>query len=326
MSRVHRRRFIAISASAAGLPLLPFGTAANPALEVWRGDALGADAMLQIHHPDPATARRLIADALDEIARLEAQLSLYRPDSALVRLNRDGRLDDPPFDLLRVLSAAVRFHELTEGAFDATVQPLWDLYTEYFSKSHPDPSGPSDSAIASALTRVGQTRMLLDQKRIDMAPGMSVTLNGIGQGYVTDRVVELLRRSGVEHALVDMGETRAIGGHPAGGAWRVGLEDPVVSGQVDETLLLIDQAVSTSGGYGTQFDPAGLFNHIFNPRDGRTSWRYGAVSVVASDATTADALSTAFCLLPPERIAQTASALGVKVHVAHHDGSRDVIE
>ena len=102
---------------------------------------------------------------------------------------------------------------------------------------------------------------------------MAITLNGIGQGYVTDRVVELLREGGVEHALVDMGETRAIGDHPAGGAWSVGLEDPASPGQVLDRIELIDRAVATSGGYGTQFDPAGRFNHIFDPADGSTSWR-----------------------------------------------------
>ena len=93
--RATRRRFIAITAAAGGLPLLPFAAAraapsANPCLRVWSGAALGADATLQIHHPDPAAADRLIAASLAEVERLEQVMSLYRPDSALSRLNRDG--------------------------------------------------------------------------------------------------------------------------------------------------------------------------------------------------------------------------------------------
>ncbi len=88
---VTRRRFIAISAAAGGLPLLPLAPArAAPLLRVWSGTALGCDATLQIHHPDPATADRLIEASLAEVRRLEAIMSLYRPDSALSRLNRDG--------------------------------------------------------------------------------------------------------------------------------------------------------------------------------------------------------------------------------------------
>ncbi len=76
-------------------------------------------------------------------------------------------------------------------------------------------------------------------------PGMGITRNGIGQGYVTDRVVELLRAEGVEHALVDMGEIRAIGGHPTGGPWCVGLEDPRAPGRIAERIALADKAVAT---------------------------------------------------------------------------------
>ena len=101
--KVTRRRFISITAAAAGLPLLPIGSArAAPGLRVWSGTALGCDATLQIHHPDPTIADRLIAASLAEVERLERVMSLYRPDSALSRLNRDGVVDDPPIDLVRV--------------------------------------------------------------------------------------------------------------------------------------------------------------------------------------------------------------------------------
>ena len=123
---------------------------------------------------------------------------------------------------------------------------------------------------------------------------MSVTLNGIGEGYVTDRVVDLLRAGGVEHAMVDMGEIYALGTHPMGQPWSVGLEDPRAPEYIDQRIPLADRAVATSGGYGTMFDPAGQFNHLFEPRTGRTSWRWLSVSVEAATTTEADALSTAF--------------------------------
>jgi thiamine biosynthesis lipoprotein len=166
--------------------------------------------------------------------------------------------------------------------------------------------------------------MRLASGRITLAPGMAVTLNGIAQGYVTDRVADLLRRRGLR-ALVDMGEIRALGAAPDGRPWPVGLEDPAAPGQVAETIALDDLAVATSGGYGTRFDAAGRFNHIFDPADGRSSWRYGAVSVVAADATTADALATAFCLLAEERIAALARACRVRVYLARSDGTRSVL-
>jgi FAD:protein FMN transferase len=127
---------------------------------------------------------------------------------------------------------------------------------------------------------------------------MGVTLNGIAQGYITDRVAALLRAHGIGHTLVDMGETRALDGHPAGRPWSVGIKDPRAESGILRILPLEDQAIATSGGYGTQFDDAGRFNHIFDPMTGGCATRYLSVSVVAPMATTADALSTALSLLP----------------------------
>ena len=322
-----RRRFITISAAAAGLTLLSprARQAETPLLHVWRGTALGADAMLLLHHPDPLAAQALIQDSLAEVARLERQLSLYDPQSALVQLNRRGALEHPPLDLLRVMNESARYHALTDGAFDVTVQPLWDLYAAHFERPDADPAGPPASAIAATLTRVGQHRVSLAAERIGFQPETAVTLNGIGQGYITDRVVALLRARGIAHALVDMGETRAIGGHPDGGPWRVGLENPFAPGNVAEQIPLADRAVATSGGYGTLFDAAGRFNHIFDPSDGSTSHTFAAVSVIAPEATMADALSTAFSVMTLPHITEIVRSVGIKAHLARRDGSRVVV-
>ena len=155
---------------------------------------------------------------------------------------------------------------------------------------------------------------------------MAITLNGIGQGYITDRIVDLLHAGGVEHALVDMGETRALGAHSSGEPWRVGIEDPGMPSQIAERVLLKDRAIATSGGYGTQFDSAGRFNHIFDPTNGHTSSRYRAVSTIASTATEADALSTAFCLMPLEQIRAVVQARKLSAHLVMPDGRRVLME
>jgi thiamine biosynthesis lipoprotein len=322
---ITRRRFIGISAAAAGMGLVPL-RGGRPAAEeavaplrIWRGVALGADAQLLIRHPDPAVANRLVERCLAEVARLERVFSLYREDSALVRLNRDGALAAPPLDLVRLLGESERFSRLTRGAFDVTVQPLWRVYADHFSRPVADPDGPPRRAVEAALARLGHDAVDISPALVRFArPGMAVTLNGIAQGYITDRVVELLRGEGIDRALVDMGELRAMGGAP----WSVGLEDPLLPGGVAETLEIENRAVATSGGYGTRFDDAGRFNHLFEPATGATSSRYLAVSVVAADATTADALSTAFSLLPMEAAAPIVRALGVAAHYAMPDGSR----
>lgn len=323
---LRRRRFLGITAAAAGLPLLPFGAAANPQLRIWNGVALGADATLQIHHPDPAMGDRLIADALAEVRRLEAIMSLYQPASALVRLNRAGMLDDPPPDLVRVLAESARYHALMNGIFDITVQPLWQVYAAHFSRPEPDPAGPSAEAIGEALSHVGQQWVEYGPERIRfLRPAMGITLNSIGQGYITDRVVDILRAGGVTHALVDMGKMRAIGTHPSGALWRVGLEDPNIPGTIAARIEIADEAIGTAGGYGTRFDTAGRFNHIFDPFTGATSWRFASVSVISPTATEANVFSTSFTLTPLATAEAIIRAHGVTAHLVGPDGRRTIV-
>lgn len=313
-TNITRRRFIRISAVAAGASLLPGlagARAASAELRQWRGVALGADASLQVYHPDPAAADRLIAASLDEVHRLERIFSLYRQDSALMRLNRDGWLDAPPSELVELLSTSAHFSRLTAGAFDVTVQPLWDLYAEHFSVPNADPAGPSEEAITAARVLVDYEGVHVDPAAIRLArPGARITLNGIAQGYATDRVADLLRAAGCNHTLVDMGEIRAIGDHVAYRPWHVALRDPRDGSHALGHVQLSNMSIATSSCLGTPFDATGRFNHIFDPSNGKCASKYLSVSVKTARATTADALSTAFSLMPRRSARQVLEACG----------------
>jgi FAD:protein FMN transferase len=300
-----RRRFIGVTAAAAGLGLVPFGHAAKAEgqLVSWHGQAMGAVASLQVHHHDRAAAERLVERALAEVHRLEQVFSLYREDTALVALNRHGILVAPPADLVAVLAECRRCWELTGGAFDPTVQALWILYRDHFSRADADPQGPKERELRRALERVGFGQVTFDANRIVLPRrGIGLTLNGIAQGYVTDRVVDILRAGGIVSSLVDMGEPRAVGSRPSGEPWRVGISDPDRPERIGETLEVADQAVATSSAYGFRFDHQGRFNHLFDPRTGMSAELYRSVTVTMPSGTAADALSTAFSLMPPEDI------------------------
>ncbi|HSV28848.1 MAG TPA: FAD:protein FMN transferase [Candidatus Omnitrophota bacterium] len=275
-----RRRFLRIAA-AAGL------VAASPARAFrlqpveWRGVAIGAPASLTIDHEDRAEGLRLAQACMAEIERLEQVFSLYR-ESALVRLNRDGFLDTPPLDLVRLLGMADRFRRATGGAFDPTVQPLWQLHARHFAQPGADPAGPPLHELERARALVGWRDVAVDPARIEFRrPGMAVTLNGIAQGYVTDKVADLLRRAGMRHVLVNMGEIAAIG------RWRVGMPDGTARS-------LADRALAVSDPDGTRFSP--LCHHIFDPASGRSAAGGGWVAACADTAAEADALSTAMAI------------------------------
>jgi thiamine biosynthesis lipoprotein len=264
----------------------------------WRGVVLGAPASIVIAHRDTETARRVVADCLAEIARCERIFSLYRPDSALTALNRTGALDDPPGDLLALMSVAQRVHGASKGAFDPTLQPLWRLYAEHFTRTPDDHAGPSAETIAAALKRVGFDKLAIAADRIALRPGMALTLNGIAQGYIADRVAAVMRAGGIRDTLIDMGEIRALGRHESGRAWRAGIRAPGAPGRMLATVDLKNTALATSGDDGMQFDTAGRFGHILDPRSGQPARANRSVSARAPTAALADALSTAMFVMP----------------------------
>lgn len=275
-----RRRFLAISAAAFALP----NVARAQPVYTWSGIALGAGATIRLAHPDAAA---ITARAATEISRLEDIFSLYRADSALSRLNRDGKLAEPPFELLECLSIAGAVHRATEGRFDPTVQPLWAAYAEAAAQGRM----PDDSVLAQALALTGWAGVTFDAAEITLRPGMALTLNGIAQGYVADRVADLLAAEGLTDILIDTGEFRALGGQPEGGAW------PVKLAQGGE-VALVSRALATSSPLGTQFDAAGTLGHILDPRTGRTAApRWNGITISSGSAALADALSTAACLM-----------------------------
>lgn len=305
-----RRRMITIAAATAGSVIVCSGRRAWAGEGVhWRGSALGAQVSIDIFHPDREEAERIIQVCLAEVRALERQFSLYQADSAICALNRSGFLVAPDPDMVELLKTSLQFYDLTNGAFDPTVQPLWHLYAEHFSSEKPDSDGPPEAKLTEALTKVGYRGVLVSNERVALAKrGAAITLNGIAQGYATDRVVEILRGSGLSNTLVNMGEMRAIGARPDGSPWRVGLADPDKPGALTETIDLVDRAVATSAGAGFLFDSSGRFTHLFDPRTGLSPALYRTVSVIAPTATEADGLSTAFSLLPVSRIGDIVAA------------------
>src|SRR5262249_50088533 len=245
-----RRRVITILGAVAGLPLLPSGDQPTNAarLHRWQGTALGSPSCILLHHPDRGAAERAVAQCVAEIERLEKAFSLCRDDSEIARLNSEGRLEAPSHDLLVLLAQSQRFSELSDGAFDITVQPLWNVYAaHFFGSSSPSPQGPEPSAIEEALALVAWQGIDVTSRRIVLArPGMALTLNGVAQGYLTDRIADILRGNGCDRVLADMGrsEIALIGHRPDGREWRVGLADPLAPDRVAVTLDLVDRCIS----------------------------------------------------------------------------------
>lgn len=324
-----RRRFLTvIAACTAAVPLAASATRATAAQAVtWRGTALGALASMTLIGPDRAQARALVQRCVGEIERVESVFSLYRADSALSRLNAAGELRDPPPELLELLSQAIGLARASGGAFDPTVQPLYRLYADHFARRGASSAGPSPAAVSGALRKVGHAGVELRPDRIRLRrPGMAITLNGIAQGYATDRVADLLRSAGLRDILIDLGEARAHGRRADGGRWQAEVADPRDPQRALLELPLGDEAgtstaLATSAGSGTVFGDDPRIHHLFDPATGRSANRYLSVSVAAPRAALADGLSTTLSVMPPQRAAALLAAYpSVRAWVLHFDG------
>lgn len=291
---MNRRRFLQITAAAA---CLPAGARAERLTR--RRVAFGAETELTLYGPREL-AEPALAEAEALIDRVDALFSLHRPFSALSKLNREGVLEDPPPEMVEILTLSGQLHRATGGSFDPTVQPLWRALAE-------------GRATGPARRLVGFDRIRIAPDRVALDTGQALTLNGIAQGYATDLVADALARHGLDRALVEIGEHRALGG-----PWRLGLEDPAhgILGQV----TISGRAIATSSPGAVTL--AGGETHILNPlADNAPLW--STVSVEADSAALADGLSTAFCLLPADRISTTCAGLAgeQRVRLVSADGS-----
>ncbi|WP_170562245.1 FAD:protein FMN transferase [Ruegeria atlantica] len=277
MTLLSRRRFLSISAASAACPAI----AAPVTAALWRGSALGAPASMQLIGLTDTQARPVFAAVEAEVTRLEDIFSLYRPKSQLSRLNRDGFLMHPAPELLSLFSLCSVLHQNSGGAFDPTIQPLWAALI-------------NGEDVKTARNSIGWNKVSVNNDVIRLPyPGQSaLTLNGIAQGAITDRIAALLRSKGMQDILIDMGEIMAIGQRHDGRAWQVGLAGP--QSQVTKRISLRDRAVATSDATNLMLNEA--YGHIFNPTGRMPSSR--VVSVSANTAALADGLSTTLCALP----------------------------
>ena len=140
--QITRRRLITVAAAAAGLPLILKAGSAQARLVTWEGTTLGAPSSIKLVATDEAKARAAIAAALNELERLEAVFSVYRSDSVLSTLNRDGRVDNAPADFVALLAKSLELARVSGGVYDPTIQPVWQTYFRHFTASNPAADGP----------------------------------------------------------------------------------------------------------------------------------------------------------------------------------------
>jgi thiamine biosynthesis lipoprotein len=246
-------------------------------------------------------------EAIDEIRRIDAALSLYRPESQVSAINRDAAHKPVRVapEVFRLIEHALRLSQATHGAFDITVAPLlrtWGMMRAGAGQI------PSEQAIEAARACVGYSLVEMDPGNFQVAfrrPGVLLDLGSIGKGYALDRAAELLREAGIASGLIHGGTSTAIAiwQTPEGSPWKVAIDSPPTPGPAakDATkpsplavVELRDESLSVSAVWGKGFEANGrFFGHVIDPRHGAPVTTALLAAIVLPLATESDAISTA---------------------------------
>ena len=287
---------------------------------VWRERALmgfGTTLWLRAAHDNADQLELALNDAVKAIRGVETDMSLFNPDSAVSRLNRDGVLHKPSAQLLSVLSLARHVSARSQGAFDVTVQPLWNVW----SQAQAADSLPDHKQLQRQLKLVNWRALEVSANSLRLnTRGMGISLNGIAQGYAADLVRSVLQSHGVMHALIDTGETATLGQAPGDKPWRFGIESTSRVKTSQPEMTAAGRAMATSSDAHTAFTPDHAHHHIFNPHTGDSPRYWSSATVIAPSCAMADALTKVFFMCPPPLVQRTARAWGVDVIMQDKNG------
>ena len=281
--------------------------------------AFGTTLSITVMHHDQKQAELAIEDGFAQAKKVDALMSIYSASSQVYQLNRAGTLADPDPHLLTVLAESQRMSRLSQGAFDITVQPLWLQFTR--SKAAGKLPAEAEIMRAKALVNWRDLEVSPQQLRLNK-PGMSITLNGIAQGYAVDLALAAVRQRGIVDALLDTGEFISVGRKSAVQPWLVGVQNPRNSAELTTALQMDGRSVATSGDYATTFSPDFMHHHIFDPATGDSPLELASVTVAAPTGLEADALSTALFVMGHQQAIRLASQLHhVDVLIVSKQGS-----
>jgi FAD:protein FMN transferase len=282
---------------------------------------MGTRIVVELWSEQPAAGERAIDAVLAEMRHIDADMSTYKPDSEVSRVNAEAARHPVKIsaELFGLLETALEYSRITDGAFDITYASVGFMY-DFRARHHPD-----ERQIAAALPAVNYHHLVLDRATRSVRftqPGVRIDLGGIAKGYSVDRGIEILQRLGIRHALVSAGGDSRIIGDRFGKPWIVGIRHPDRKDEVIARIPLVDTAISTSGDYERYFDENGVrYHHIIDPRTGHSASAVRSATVLASTATRTDGLSKTAFVLGAEAALKIYAKLGdVEAILVRPDG------
>jgi thiamine biosynthesis lipoprotein len=262
---------------------------------------MGTRIYVELWSDDDAKGEAAIDAVMDEMRHIDDSMSTYKDTSEVSKVNAQAAASAVPIspELFKLLFTALEYSRITEGAFDITYASVGFMYD---FRRH---ERPTEEQIKSTLPAVNYRHVILDtgaQTVRFSQTGVRIDLGGIAKGYSVDCGIEILRKLGYTHALVNAGGDSRVIGDRFGRPWIVGIRHPDHPEQIITRIPLVDSAFSTSGDYERYFDENGVrYHHIIDPRTGHSASKVRSATILAPTATRTDGLSkTAFVLGPEE--------------------------
>ena len=267
-----------------------------------------------------SNSEEAVSKAVQEINRLDAMFSVGNEDSDVTKINENGS-GEVSEETAFIMNRAMQVSEKTNGAFDITIYPLMELWG-FTTKNY---RVPESSEIAEALKGVSYTNVEVNGQQVTLSDGASIDLGGIAKGYTSSRVIQIMKDCGIEHAIINLGgNVQVLGTKTDGSDWRVAIQNPASENSYLGILSTADKAVITSGGYERYFEQDGqVYHHIIDPQTGYPSDSdLTSVTIVCSDGTIADALSTALFVMGLDGAKELYRSGAIDFDMILFDGSR----
>ena len=294
--------------------LMSAALSAAPAQAKWLSRTvdgiMGTRIYVEIWADDATKGEAAIDAVMDEMRHIDDTMSTYKSTSEVSKVNDLAAQQAVPIspELFRLLTTALEYSRLTEGAFDITYASVGYMY-DFRQRQR-----PTEEQIRAALPAINYRHVLLDpavQTVHFSQPGVRIDLGGIAKGYAVDCGVELLQKLGYTHALVNAGGDSRVIGDRFGRPWIVGIRHPDHQDEIIMRIPLTDSAFSTSGDYERYFDENGVrYHHIIDPHTGHSASKVRSATVIASTATRTDGLSKTAFVLGPEEALRIYNQLG----------------
>lgn len=269
--------------------------------------------------------------AFDEIERIDKLMNVYDRSSEVSRINQMAGKAAVKVskETLEVITQAIRFARLTDGAMDITISPLMDLW----GFRDDNKKIPSEGEIKARLPLLDYRKVMVNEADSTVkltSLGMQIDLGAITPGYAVDRAIQVLKNAGIQNALVNAGgEIYSIGSPPKRKAWRIGIRHPRKPGELLGVVEMSEKGVSTSGDYENFFEVDGRkYCHIIDPKTGRPVEGIMSVTVIAKNTTEADALSTALFPLGAEKglkLIESLDGVDVIIVTGYNEGDMKVL-